>query len=136
MTADDEQVVRRAVDAWNRQDVEALRALSHPDVEFVNSPTAVEPGTRSGVEATATAMDRQWEILQDARHELDAFYERGDEIITLGRIARQMPDSDTRIEEPVMIAWTVRDGKFRRITVLGFGRTEVAAARKAADLPA
>jgi hypothetical protein len=44
---------RGMLDAWNRRDVESLRALSAPEAEFVNSPTAVEPGTRHGADAVA-----------------------------------------------------------------------------------
>ena len=38
----------RVYDAWNRRDEEELLALCDPEMEFVNSPTAVEPGTRQG----------------------------------------------------------------------------------------
>jgi ketosteroid isomerase-like protein len=52
--AENMKLVHRAVDAWNRRDIEDLLALSDPEIEYVNSPTAVEPGTRRGSdEATA-----------------------------------------------------------------------------------
>lgn len=42
------EIVRQAVDAWNRRDIEDLNALGDPEREYVNSPTAIEPGTRRG----------------------------------------------------------------------------------------
>jgi hypothetical protein len=38
------EIIRRLVDAWNRQDVEGILVLTHPEGEYVNAPTAVEPG--------------------------------------------------------------------------------------------
>ena len=77
-------MVRRLVDAWNRRDIEALLDLGGPEIAFVNSPTAVEPGTRRGTDEVVAAVRKQWEIL-DARWEVDEFFDRGDEIFALGR---------------------------------------------------
>ena len=48
MSEENIEIVRRLYDAWNRRDEEELVALSDPEAEWVNSPTAVEPGTRRG----------------------------------------------------------------------------------------
>ena len=48
MSQENIEIVRRLYDAWNRRDEEELVALSDPEAEWVNSPTAVEPGTRRG----------------------------------------------------------------------------------------
>ena len=47
MSEENIEMVRRLVDAWNRRDIEALLDLGGPEIAFVNSPTAVEPGTRA-----------------------------------------------------------------------------------------
>jgi ketosteroid isomerase-like protein len=65
------EIVPRMYDAWNRRDEEEMLALSDPEVEFVNSPTAVEPGTRRGTNEVLAAARMQWEILLDGRHETD-----------------------------------------------------------------
>ncbi len=77
---------------------------------------------------------KQWEILTDARVEIDEFFDRGDEVIALARLSRSMPGSDTRIEEPVLSSYRFLDGKLTQVEVLGFGRTEVAKALEAAGL--
>jgi ketosteroid isomerase-like protein len=126
--------VRRSLEAWNRRDAETLQALAEPEMEFVNSPTAVEPGTRRGADEVETAVRTQWDILLDARLEIERIYDRGDEVITSGRISRRMPGSEAEIDDRFLCSWRIRDGKVIRAQVLGFGATEVQAAMKAAGL--
>jgi ketosteroid isomerase-like protein len=134
MSQENVEIVRRIVDAWNRRDEEELLALSHPGVEFVNSPTAVEPGTRRGLDEIRAVFRMQWEILRDGRAEIDRIYDRGEEIVVLARFSRRMPEGDAWIEDRSLVSWTIRDGKVVRSEVLGFGRTEVEKALEAAGL--
>jgi ketosteroid isomerase-like protein len=71
MSQENVEIVRRMYDAWNRRDEEALLALSDPAVEFVNSPTAIEPGTRHGTNEVLAVARMQWEILRAGRLEID-----------------------------------------------------------------
>jgi ketosteroid isomerase-like protein len=128
------EIVNRALAAWNGRDIEAMLALTDPEVEYVNSPTAVEPGTRWGHESFEQVIRAQWEILSDARWELDRVHERGDEIVGLGRISRRMPESDARIEDRVLLAVRVENGRITRLEVLGFGQAEVQTALEAVGL--
>jgi ketosteroid isomerase-like protein len=45
---DNVQLVRRYYDAFNAGDLDAVMALCHDSVEYVNPPDAAEPGTRYG----------------------------------------------------------------------------------------
>jgi hypothetical protein len=72
--------------------------------------------------------------LLDARQEIDEIYDRGDEIIVLGRLSRRMPESDTRLEDRVLSSFTFHDGKTTRLQVLAFGVAEVQETLKAIDL--
>ncbi len=134
MSQENVEIVRRVVAAWNRRDEEELLALADPEIEFVNSPTAVEPGTRRGVDEITAVFRTQWEILLDGRLEIDRIYDRGEEIVALGRFSRRMPEGDARIEDRWLGSWTIRDGKVVRNVVLGFGRAEVQEALEAAGL--
>jgi ketosteroid isomerase-like protein len=135
MSQENLEIVHRALAAWNGRDIEAMLALTDPEVEYVNPPTAVEPGTRSGHESFEQVIRAQWEILSEARWELDRLYERGDKIVGLGRVSRRMPGSDARIEDRVLVAVSFENGKMTRMEVLGFGRAEVQAALEAVGLP-
>jgi ketosteroid isomerase-like protein len=109
------------LDAWNRQDVEGLLALSDPDIEWVNAPDAVEPGTRKGKDELSYVVRTQWEALPGGRQEIVRLHVRGDEVISEGHVSRSMPGSDARVGNPVLLSWTIRDGKVARIEVLAGG---------------
>jgi ketosteroid isomerase-like protein len=134
MSQENVDVVHRAVAAWNDRDVDAMLALTDPQIEYVNSPTAVEPGTSRGHESLEDVLRTQWEILSDARWELDRLYERGNEIVGLGRISRRMPGSDARIEDLVLVAVLFGNGRVTRMEVMGFGQAEVQEALEAVGL--
>jgi ketosteroid isomerase-like protein len=124
----------RVVAAWNARDVEAILALTDPEVEYVNSPASVEPGTRWGHEGLVEVYRAQWEVLSDGRWEVDRVYDRHDEVIGLGRISRRMPGSNARIEERILATIRFKDGRITRTEVLGFGQAEVREALKAVGL--
>ena len=134
MSEENVGIVRRAIDAWNRRDIEDLLALCDPEGEYVNSPSAIEPGTRRGRDEMAAVVREQWELLTDGRWEIDRLYDRGEEVIALGRISRRMPGSDARLEDQSLISYKIRSGKMVRIEVLAFGRDEVHAALEVAGL--
>lgn len=128
------ELARTLVDAWNRRDLQTILALSDPESEWVNSPTAVEPGTRRGVNEVAAVFQAQWEILLDAHQEIDRLYDRGDEIIVLTRVSRRVtPESDARLQDRALASMKFRDGKIVRTEILGFG-TEVQETLRAAGL--
>lgn len=128
------EIIRRALDAWNRRDLEGLLAHIGPDPEYVNSPTAVESGTRRGTGEVTATIRALWESLTDARWEIDRLYDRGEGIIALGRMSRRMPGSDARIEDRSLVSYTIRSGKIVRFEVLGFGAAEVREALEVAGL--
>ena len=115
------EIVRRLVDAWNRQDIEDILALTDAEAEYVNAPTAVEPGTRRGHDELVSVFRKQWEFLAGAVQEIDRLHDRGDEIITGGRVSRTMPSSDVRISNPLLMSWRFRDGKVIRLEMLAAG---------------
>jgi ketosteroid isomerase-like protein len=134
MSQENVEIVRRVLDAWNRRDIEATLALFDSEIEYVNSPTAVEPGTRRGHEGASAVLRAQWEILSDGRQEIERIYDRGEEVVYLGRVSRRMPGSDDRIDGQVLASCKFREGKVLRLEVLGFGTLEVQAALEAAGL--
>ena len=42
-------VVKRLYDAWEKEGFGVVPALMDPEIEYVNLPYAVEPGTRCGL---------------------------------------------------------------------------------------
>jgi ketosteroid isomerase-like protein len=136
MSQENVEIVQRMYDAWNRRDEDEMLALSDSEAEYVNSPTAVEPGTRRGTNELIAVVRMQWEILRDGRAEIERIYDRGEEIVVLARFSRRMPEGDAWIEDRSLASWLIRDGKVVRAEVLGFGRAEVDKALQAAGLSA
>src|SRR5262245_33686110 len=89
--------VRAAHDAWNRRDADFFVEHASPDIEYVNPPQAVEPGTRHGHEGIRDVLEKQWELLGDARFEVAELYERDDEVVAVAALTRRMPGSDATI---------------------------------------
>ncbi len=124
VAVDNEERIVQVIAAWNRRDLEALLSLSHPDVEYVNAPAAVEPGVRSGLAELRDVFRKQWEGLgPDARHDVDETHVLGDDLVTAGRLSRTIPGSTSRIDNRVAIRWSFRDGLLARVEVLGAGST-------------
>ena len=134
MSRENVELLRRLVDAWNRRDLDGILELAAPDAEFVNSPTAIEPGTRRGHDELAAVLRTQWEMLTDGRQEVDRIYDLGDEAIALGRLSRRLPGSEARIEDRFLGSSEFRGGRLIRTRILGFGANEVEEALKARGL--
>lgn len=128
------ELVERLFSAWNDRDAEALRELAHPDVEYVNPPDAVEPGTRRGVDAFIAVARAQWDLLgPDARIEIHRLHDRGDEVISDATISRTMPGSESRIDARGVVSLRFRDGRLAAFVALGVG-SEFDSAKRAAGL--
>ena len=121
MSQENVEVVRCVIDAWNRQDIEGILALTGPEAAYVNASTAVEPGTRRGHKNIAAVARIQWESLPGAIWEVDRLYDRFDEVISVGSVSRAMPGSNARIDQPILQSWRFRDGKIIRLEMLGAG---------------
>ena len=131
MPAEPERVVREAMEAWNRRDIDALIARCSEDVVFVNPPNAVEPGTRRGHEQLREVARKQWEFLGDATQRIERVHERDDAILTENVARRQISGSGVPIENRLLMAWTVRNGLIERIQALGGGSAFEDARREA-----
>lgn len=110
--------VRRLVDAWNRRDLDSLLHMAAPDIEYVNSPSAVEPGTRRGRVEYESVLRTQWEVVGDARLEIESVQTTGEDAFVMSRMSRTMPGSETRVEVRIGMRITYRDGQVVRQEVI------------------
>jgi ketosteroid isomerase-like protein len=128
------QLVTQFFHAWNRQDLEACLAMADPDIEYVNAPSAVEPGTRHGHDGFSLVLRKQWEGLgPTAQAELDQVHVEAESALVVGRLSREMPGSSSRIEVRAVLRMTFRDARIVHVDQLGAG-TSFDAALEAAGL--
>ncbi|MFL5913870.1 MAG: nuclear transport factor 2 family protein [Gaiellaceae bacterium] len=114
MSKENVELVRRIHNAWDRGesmrelvDSESMRELVAEDVEYVNPPYAVEPGTRRGRGSFALVT----ETIQDFELRIDRFVDAGGEdVVVLAHYSGSGRSSGVPVSGEQGYVWTVRDG--------------------------
>lgn len=70
-------------EALARGESPATQGLLHPDIEYVNPPGAVEPGTRRGIAAYEDALRSVHKAFEDVRIEVREIIDAGDQVVAL-----------------------------------------------------
>jgi ketosteroid isomerase-like protein len=83
-----------------------------PDIEYVNPPEAVDPGTRRGRAEVNLALRRARQSSPSYRHELHQLFGLGETVVAAVRRHAGRPSSSETQEEAH--TWTLRDGKVVR----------------------
>ena len=104
-------VVRAIHEALSRGESPATLGLLHPDIEYVNPPGAVEPGTRRGIAAYEDALRSIDEAFVDVRIEVREIIDAGDQVVVLASYTARGRTSGAQRQHEDGYVWTVRDGK-------------------------
>lgn len=96
--------------ALARGESPATLGLLHPDIEYVNPPEAVEPGTRRGIAAYEDAMRSLHDSFEDVRIEVGEIKEVGDQVVVLATFIARGRSSGAQRQHEDGYVWTVRDG--------------------------
>jgi len=109
-----EELLRRAYEAFNARDVDAVLALMHPDVDW---PNGMEGGRVLGHAAVREYWTRQFEVI-DSRVEPEAFTTdaEGRVVVDVHQVVRDTAGevlSDGRVEH----VYTIRDGLVERMEI-------------------
>ena len=95
------------------RDVEAIRPLLAPDVEYVNPPDAIEPGTRTGVEEVIGAFGAV-RAFDGASSELRELFPAANAVVAAVTFRARSRGSDIEMTQDEAHTWTFRDGKVTR----------------------
>jgi ketosteroid isomerase-like protein len=115
MSAENVELVRRFVDAFNRRDLESMGGYFEPDVELHEWPAA--PGARSyhGIDGVRAALDNWFEVWEWMRVEVVDLVDAGDRVlVTLDQVAKGR-GSEAEVEIKSYNVYTFRDGRLLRI---------------------
>lgn len=107
-------VIRAVYAAWNRDDFPGPPGLLDPDIEYVNPPDAVEPGTRRGLAAFTRALTKTLEGWETWRMEVEEISAYGEDVAVIVRYRARGRTSGAEVEGRESALWTVRDGKVVR----------------------
>ena len=115
MSQENVEVVRQALDAYTRRDVEALRALAGPDVELDWSASrGWLAGVYSGIDETLRFYEGYFEAFEEIVIEPDRFIEAGDSVV-VPNIARQRGRDGVEVSARSTLVFTVGSRRIIRI---------------------
>jgi ketosteroid isomerase-like protein len=115
MESENVRLMHDALAAMERGDLDAIAALADPDVEFVNPPSALEPGTRRGHEGLKTGLGGMLEAFAELRIEPHRIVDRGDTVVVTGVFSGRGRGSGYRFDpQPFGFLVRLRDGRVVR----------------------
>jgi len=116
MSAENVDVGRRLIDAFNRRDIDGIASLITLDFEWATAMGPIEGGEvlrgREGMETYVGRLDDAWEDYRVVAYE---FRDLGDILLTLGRVLAHGRGSGVPVETPVGFVGEYRDGKVSRL---------------------
>ena len=113
MSQENVELVRRFYEAWARDESGPIE-LMHSEIEYVNPPGAVEPGTRRGRAAFSTAVQGVFDGWESWQVEPEQFRAEGDRVVVVLRYRARGRGSGVEIQGRESALWTLRDGKVLR----------------------
>jgi ketosteroid isomerase-like protein len=105
MSQSNVDIVRAIYDAW--RDGKSARTFIDADVEYVNPPDAVEPGTRRGRDAFRGIRD----AYDDVRIEPQEFIDAASDVVVLATVHATGRGSGVPIEWHHGYIWTIEAGR-------------------------
>jgi ketosteroid isomerase-like protein len=109
------KLVRKALDAYARRDVDALRKVAHPDVELDWSASrAWLAGVYRGMDECLRFYAGYFEAFDEIAIEPDRFIEAGDSVV-VPNVAHQRGREGIEVSARSTLVFTVRNRKLIRI---------------------
>ena len=105
------KIVRAIYAAWNREQFPGPLELLDPDIEYVNPPDAVEPGTRRGLEEFERATAKTMEGWETWDMELESLKSHGDHVAVVVTYRARGRTSGVEVTGRESALWTLRDGR-------------------------
>ena len=112
MSQENTELLRRAVDAFNRRDVDDFLAYTDPEIEFTPYERAVEGlGPYRGHEGVRAWWQNSFEAFPDLTAELHEVRGHGDKTVARGRLFGTGAGSGAAFERMLWLAHKWHDGK-------------------------
>jgi ketosteroid isomerase-like protein len=108
------ELVKRLYDAWRKDGFGVVPALMDPDIEYVNPPYAVEPGTRRGHEGFAIAAHAIHAVYPTRWFEPLEFYDAGERVAVKVRVVARGVGSSVEVDVERGYVFDVSDGRIVR----------------------
>jgi ketosteroid isomerase-like protein len=117
MSQENVDVARRAMDTWNRGDVDGWLETGHPKIEWTSGIATEVSGTEQ-VYRGEVEMRRfwdEWHSLWDLNVEIWDIRDLGDTVVTIGRIRTRGKTSGIVLDRPVAYVFEFEDRLIRKL---------------------
>ena len=111
MSQENVEIVRRIYASWAPGSSPAESNLLHPDIEWVNPSDALEPGTRTGIEAFVSITEGLDDTIRNLRMDVERLIDAGGRVVVIATMRGHGSASGVAIERRHGSVWTIRDGK-------------------------
>jgi ketosteroid isomerase-like protein len=105
------EIVRRIYARWSTEEANVFPDLMSAEIEYVNPPGAIEPGTRRGIEVFAGAVAKVREAWELWSMEPEEIVKDGALVIVVLRYRARGRGSGTEVDGRESALWTVDGGK-------------------------
>lgn len=109
MSQENVEVVRAIYDAW--ADNRSAAPFIDKELEYVNPPNAVEPGTKRG----RHYLRKVSEVFPDVRFEIERYIDAGDDVVVIAKMLGRGSSSGVETETRQGYIWTVAGDKAVRL---------------------
>jgi ketosteroid isomerase-like protein len=137
MSQENVEIVRRLIEAWNRNEQEAAVPLERvvpfldPSVIFDATRRIIDPKTYEGIEGIRAMLAERDELWGEFRMEPDEFVDGGDRVVAIGRRVSTGRGSGVEVNQPMVDVFTLHGGRVVRCEI---GYSDRAEALEAAGL--
>jgi ketosteroid isomerase-like protein len=111
VSAENVQIVRGLVEAFNDRDLDAMAQVMEPGAELYPLRAQLEGKVYRGYDGLREMLadfDQDWDFV---RMDAEEFREAGDQVVVLGRLRARGRTSGVDLDVPMGFVWRLRDGK-------------------------
>jgi ketosteroid isomerase-like protein len=123
MSQENVEVVRRLIEAWNRNEQERVVPLERvvpfldPDVIVDTTRRIINPKTYAGIEGIRAMLAERDEVWGEFRVEPDEFVDAGDRVVAIGRLVGKGRGSGVEVNQPIADVFTLHGGRVTRCEI-------------------
>jgi ketosteroid isomerase-like protein len=111
MSQENVEIVRRIYAKWAPGFSPSESNLLHRDIEWVNPPDALEPGTRKGIDAFTSIIEDLDDTIGGFRMDVELLIDVGDRVLVIATMRGHGTGSGVEIDNRHGAVWSIRDGK-------------------------
>jgi len=119
MSQENVEIVRRAVDCFNRRDMAAVLADFDQDAEWVEDQRYPGAETFRGPSGVERSIRKWWDAWGEIAMDLEETIDLGERVVLAGNVRARGHDSDVTVDAPFGGVYEFRAGKVIRVQILG-----------------